>query len=257
MWMFFLLMPIAALPPLRTTSALPPCPRTASGYDLAAMNCAAPGPVAPPSDGLILAPFCDGDYKGRSSICYVYLLTAHLNQVYNRYVLFYADNDGAYSLYHVITRVDILLHTSQGKCSGGMGNWWSPSISAPGDGVVVVTALGKSSTSTTHNTPTFMKAFRSTDYGRTFASPITLLPENGKQQPPNPTKRRLPSPPLSLSLAHTNTHKHAQTHTRAYSLYQHMLVVTSLEEKKLLLLFMLTCVPDDAARLFIIRSLFF
>eukprot|EP00729_Bicosta_minor_P022341 gene22341-27343_t len=121
-------MPIAALPPLRTTSALPPCPRTASGYDLAAMNCAAPGPVAPPSDGLILAPFCDGDYKG--------------------------------------------------KCSGGMGNWWSPSISAPGDGVVVVTALGKSSTSTTHNTPTFMKAFRSTDYGRTFASPITLLPEN-------------------------------------------------------------------------------
>lgn len=94
------------------------------------MNCAAPGPVAPPINGSILAPFCGGAFKG--------------------------------------------------KCGGGMGNWWSPSIAVLGDGVVVVTALGKSHTSTAHETPTFMAAFRSTDSGKSFGSQITLLPENGR-----------------------------------------------------------------------------
>jgi hypothetical protein len=46
-----------------------------------------------------------------------------------------------------------------------------PSISVLGDDVVVVTAEGKSSTSTAHATPTFMSAFRSTDHGRTFGPP--------------------------------------------------------------------------------------
>jgi hypothetical protein len=94
-----------------------------------AMNCGAPGPVAPPANGSIIGHFCAGDYKG--------------------------------------------------KCGGGMGNWWSPSIAVLPGGVVVVTALGKSSTNTAHATPTFMAAFRSTDFGHTFGPPTTLLPENG------------------------------------------------------------------------------
>ena len=61
-----------------------------------------------------------------------------------------------------------------------MGNWWSPSIVVLDGGVVVVTALGKSATSIAHSTPTFMQAFRSTDHGRTFRPPTTLLPEDGR-----------------------------------------------------------------------------
>jgi hypothetical protein len=98
---------LSALLALTVMASPPVCPRQAAGYDVSSMNCAAPGPVVPPTNGSIIAPFCSGDYKG--------------------------------------------------KCVGGMGNWWSPSIATLGGGVVVVTAEGKSSTSTTHNTPTFLQ----------------------------------------------------------------------------------------------------
>ena len=124
-----LLLASASAAAASATAVPPPCPHGAAGYDLSAMDCAAPGPVAAPQNGSILAPFCAGDYKG--------------------------------------------------KCGGGMGNWWSPSVAVLGGGVVVVTALGKSSTNTAHATPTFVQSFRSTDSGHTFGPPTTLLPENG------------------------------------------------------------------------------
>ena len=51
-----------------------------------------------------------------------------------------------------------------GKCGGGMGNWWSPSIAEAGDGTLVVAAEGKSHRSNGgHGTPTFFVLWRSTD----------------------------------------------------------------------------------------------
>lgn len=60
------------------------------------------------------------------------------------------------------------------RCSGGMGNWWSPSSARQG-GALLVAALGKSSTSTLHATPTFVELRRSTDGGETFDPPVPVL----------------------------------------------------------------------------------
>ena len=61
-----------------------------------------------------------------------------------------------------------------GKCSGGMGNWWSPSIAQLRDGTLVVTAEGKSRRNRAHSTPTFIVMWRSTDQGRTFSAAVPL-----------------------------------------------------------------------------------
>ena len=72
---------------------------------------------------------------------------------------------------------------------------------------------------------------------------------------PNKTASPLP-PSLSLSRTHKHAQTHKNTHMRICIVPAHACSHT-VRGKKLLLLFMLTCVPDDAARLFIIRSLFF
>jgi hypothetical protein len=66
-----------------------------------------------------------------------------------------------------------------GKCGGGMGNWWSPTIAQLGDGTLVVAAEGKSHRSNAHTTPTFNVLWRSTDHGASFGPAVPLLNESG------------------------------------------------------------------------------
>ena len=66
-----------------------------------------------------------------------------------------------------------------GKCGGGMGNWWSPTIAQIGDGTLVIAAEGKSHRSSAHATPTFNVLWRSTDHGASFGPAVPLLNESG------------------------------------------------------------------------------
>jgi ribosomal protein L31 len=66
-----------------------------------------------------------------------------------------------------------------GRCGGGMGNWWSPSIAQVGDGTLVVAAEGKSRRNNAHATPTFVSLWRSTDQGASFGPAVPLLNETG------------------------------------------------------------------------------